>query len=84
MKTDEMLVLGAAAAAVYLIWNSTKKPATTTATPRGSTGMSDWVGEIFSSAGTPYSNGWRYYDNGTAIDPQGNYYYQGQLVYKAA
>ena len=25
--------------------------------------------------------GWRYFDNTTVIDPQGRYYYDGQLVY---
>lgn len=25
--------------------------------------------------------GWKYYDNGTVIDPQGKYYFDGQLVY---
>ena len=25
--------------------------------------------------------GWKYYSDGTAIDPSGNYYYQGDLVY---
>ena len=30
--------------------------------------------------GTP-GYGWQYYNDGTAIDPQGNYYYQGELVY---
>jgi len=27
--------------------------------------------------------GWTYYTDGTAIDPSGNYYYQGELVWTA-
>jgi hypothetical protein len=29
--------------------------------------------------GTP--NGWQYFDNGTAISPDGTYYYQGKMVW---
>jgi hypothetical protein len=28
--------------------------------------------------------GWKYYDNGTVIDPQGRYYFDGQMVYDPA
>ena len=28
-----------------------------------------------------YGYGWKYYDNGTAISPDGKYYYQGDLVW---
>lgn len=81
MKTEDIAVLGAAAVAVYLILKGNK--ATTSTTTRGSTGVRDWVGEIFSSAGTPYSNGWRYFENGVAISPNGDYYQGGQLVWRA-
>lgn len=30
------------------------------------------------------SDGWTYYTDGTSIDPQGRYYYQGQFVYNPA
>lgn len=87
MKTDDLLILGAAGVAVYLILKSTgTKTATavTTTVPKGSTGtVADWVGEIFNANGTPYDNGWRYYENGVAIDPSGNYWLNGQKVWTA-
>lgn len=86
MKTEEIAILGAAGVAVWLILKGTgfKLGGTTapaTSTPRGSAGMTDWVGEIFSAAGTPYSNGWRYFENGVAISPDGTYYQGGQAVW---
>ena len=84
MKNEELLILGAAGVAVWLILKGSK---TTTPTPasvrQGSAGVSGWVNEIFSAAGTPYTNGWRYFENGVAIDPQGNYYQNGALVWSA-
>lgn len=42
----------------------------------------DYVNMIFNQAnpGDP-GFGWSYYDNGTAIDPSGNYYFQGEQVW---
>lgn len=31
--------------------------------------------------GSSFSNGWRYFSDGTAIDPSGNYYSGGALVW---
>jgi hypothetical protein len=39
-----------------------------------------WADEIF--YGDP--NGWRYFSDGTAIDPEGNYYRGGALIYRAS
>lgn len=39
------------------------------------------ITEVLSSTGGQYSNGWRYFNDGTAIDPQGSYYLNGQLVW---
>lgn len=78
MKQSEIIVLGLAGVAVYLIWQSKQKPGTSKAAS-----PADYVNEILSSAGKAFSNGWRYFENGVAIDPAGNYYQGGQLVYEA-
>lgn len=81
MKQSEIIVLGLAGLAVYMIYRSQQtrviKP-TDTGKPR------DWVDEIFDMGGGGFTNGWRYFENGTAIDPSGNYYFNGQMVYQAS
>ena len=86
MKSTELIVLGLAGLAVYLIAKGGKL-GTATAAPRTNSGtpgvrsVTDTVAEIFSSAGKTFDNGWRYFTDGTAIDPAGNYYFQGQKVW---
>ncbi|MBC3878773.1 hypothetical protein H8K38_13245 [Undibacterium sp. FT79W] len=46
---------------------------------KNSAANSQYVGEIVTNG---EQNGWRYFDNGTAIAPNGDYYFQGTLVYK--
>lgn len=76
MKSENIIVLGLAAMAVYFIVKN--KPATA----KGATSY-DVVNEVLDSAGKAFSNGWHYYTDGTAIDPSGNYYTKGELVYTA-
>jgi hypothetical protein len=83
MKQTEMIALGLAAVAVYLIVNP-KKTTGTSATAGGTLrSITETVSEIFDAAGGAFSNGWRYFNDGTAIDPQGNYYQGGQLIWTA-
>lgn len=77
MKSQELIVLGLASLAVYLIVKSQKGSSGSTTEKRG-----DIVKEIFDAAGKAFSNGWRYFSDGTAIDPAGNYYFGGQLVWR--
>lgn len=87
MKQTDLIVLALAGVAVYMIVRSQKGGATPGTQPLAGGAAVNWadalVNEIFSSSGTPFSNGWRYFDNGTAISPNGDYYFQGQLVYRA-
>lgn len=78
MGKAEYLVLGLAGVAAWLMLTAGKRAAGSSAAqaPGG------WVAEVFDGV-KAWGNGWRYFDNGTAIDPAGNYYHQGQLVYKA-
>ena len=78
MKHQELIVLGLAGVAVYMIWKSQ--------TAKGGTGtartVDNFVDEIFSSAGLPFNNGWRYFENGVAIGPDGTYYQNGVVAWK--
>lgn len=90
MKTQDLAILGLAGVAVYMILRSQGVSVSglvgkvSGSAGKSATGAVDsFVDEIFNASGTPFDNGWRYYENGTAIDPQGNYYFEGKLVYKA-
>lgn len=77
MKSEEFIALGLAAVAVLLIFKSNKSlSAQFTGT---------WVAakEVL-NGGKRYDNGWRYFDDGTAIDPQGNYYQGWQNIWSPA
>lgn len=73
MKNQSLVILAAAAAAAYFIVQKGAKAKTT----------ASGVTEITNANGSSFSNGWRYFSDGTSIDPAGNYYLQGQLVYTA-
>lgn len=87
MKNDTLLIIGAAVAGVLAIAYLTRaKPKTgsVTAGPLTQASGANGVYEIFNTA-LPGQPGWawRYYSDGTSIDPQGNYYTAGNLVWKA-
>lgn len=85
MKQQEMIVLGLAGVALYLIAKTPSgKKALQGVTGTASSGlrdMSQTVAEILDTTGKTFSNGWRYFTDGTAIDPAGNYYQGGQLIW---
>lgn len=75
---DNIMVLGAALVAGLLAWQMLGAKKTGTA------------GSKPTSSGKPATGGfitdfigWKYYDGGTAIDPQGNYWQNGVMVYSA-
>ena len=84
MKQTDLIVLGLAGVAVYMIVKSQGKApfqALTSTASKGLTDMSKTVSEILDSTGKAFDNGWRYFNDGTAIDPSGNYYQGGQLIW---
>lgn len=83
MKQSDLIVLGLAGLAVYMIWQSQKTKATTGTTTGTRTTVDNFVDEIFNYNGRAFDNGWRYFENGVAIDPSGNYYRDGQMVWQA-
>ncbi len=80
MKQDQMIALGLAAVAVYFITSKNKANASGTA-KTGIAAIAAKVSEIFDSSGQAYGNGWRYFSDGTSIDPSGNYYQGGGMIW---
>lgn len=85
MKNDTILIIGAAAVGLFLIARMTKRPAgSTTAQSLNNGGQvnGNVAQQIFNSAlpGQP-GWGWQYFSDGTAIGPDGSYYFQGSKVW---
>lgn len=86
MKQTEMIVLGLAGLAVYMIVKPKAAGATAAPATAGGTLRSAYetVSEIFDSVtNQAFGNGWRYFSDGTAISPAGDYYQGGQLIWTA-
>lgn len=77
----QMIVLGLAGLAVWMIVQSKSKASGTAST--GAKSLGQFVNEIFNVGGQAFDNGWRYFSDGTAIDPKGNYYLNGQMVWQS-
>lgn len=82
MKQDQMIALGLAAVAVYFITSKNKANAAGGTAKTGIAAIAAKVSEIFDASGQSYGNGWRYFSDGTTIDPSGNYYQGGALVWQ--
>lgn len=84
MKQAELIALGLAGVAVYLIFKAKGGKAGGLIPPlKANTAQQyDRTTEILNN-GQSYGNGWRYFSDGTAIDQQGNYYKSGQLIWSA-
>lgn len=86
MKTDTLVILGAAALGLYVINQMTRKsPAMAGANSLnrgGQVAVPGYATQVFNSA-LPGSQGfgWQYFTDGTAIGPDGSYYQQGQKVW---
>jgi hypothetical protein len=85
MKQNDLIVLGLAGVAVYMIVKSQGGAKLLQGiTGTASAGLRDaskTVSEIMDNTGKAFANGWRYFNDGTAIDPAGNYYQGGQLIW---
>ena len=89
MKSDTIIILAAAAAGLYAVAHMTRPAAAGTPRP-GASGTAGALNNYGNAPITEINNtalpgqqgwGWTYYSDGTAIDPQGRYYYQGQMVW---
>lgn len=74
MKKEYLYILGAAAAALYMIKKNGGNSQVITAIKNG-------VQEVLSATGKQFETGWRYFTDGTSIDPFGNYWKGGQKIW---
>lgn len=75
MKQNELIILGIAAAALLVVTKAKATGKTFTQTAK------DMTTEILNN-GQRYGNGWRYFSDGTAISPEGDYYRDGAMIWK--
>lgn len=85
MKSQNVIVLGLAGLAVYMIWKTQ-----TAAGKAGGVSVSNVLKDVYDytvkevmdvTTGKQYENGWRYFSNGIAISPDGTYYQNGKFVW---
>lgn len=79
MKSNDLVTILAGGILAFVAWKVLGNGA------GASSGASSWVSQIIPTANTAGSEaaGWQYFSNGTSIAPNGDYYYQGSLVWKA-
>jgi hypothetical protein len=84
-KQSDLILLGLAGVAVYMIvksqGGSKMLQGLTGTASAGLRDVSKTVSEILDQSGKAFDNGWRYFNDGTVIDPAGNYYQGGQLIW---
>lgn len=73
MKRDYLILAAAAGVALYLVNKAGGLQSAVAKAVQGAT-------EIL-NGGARFNNGWRYFSDGTAIDPFGRYYKGGQLIW---
>jgi len=93
MKSDTLLIAGAAAAGLFLVYKMTRT-APGTATGIGILAPSTGTAQTLNNNGTvsipntalPGQPGWAWqnFTDGTSISPSGDYYMNGVLVWKAS
>lgn len=76
MKTKDILIAAGFAVAAFVIARAVMRPAAA-----GSTWRAPNVIDTGTLPGQP-GYGWEYFDDGTAISPEGVYYYQGREVWR--
>lgn len=77
MKKDSLILVGAAGIALYLVVKAGSVKGAVAKVQQGAT-------EILDSLGKRFSNGYRYFSDGTVIDPSGAYWKNGQMVWAPA
>jgi|GEM_PF-3582338 hypothetical protein len=88
MKNDTILIAAAAAAGLFMVYRMTRAGTSTivgTAQSLNNGGTVGSTATLVPNTATPGQPGWAwtYYTDGTAIAPNGDYYLNGTLVWKA-
>lgn len=77
MKKDEQMLVLFVSIGVAMFWYISRKATGTGIVSSGA--KSGYTNEIFVPNDT--ANGWKYYDDGTAVSPDGKYYQGGKLIW---
>jgi hypothetical protein len=81
-KGNNLLIIAAGAGVLYLLYRRSRLNSANTINNLGKS--VNGISEIFTGAKVGASGyGWRYFTDGTSIDPNGNYYVNGQKVWSA-
>lgn len=91
MKTDTLIILGAAAAGLGLVYTMTRKKGTPTGTgyitPGAGTAqqLNNNGAVLIPNTALPGQPGWAWqnFTDGTSISPEGDYYLHGTLIWSA-
>lgn len=74
------MLMGLAAAALYLMWKATKANSANTVNNIGKS--INGIAEVFTGAtGNQVGSGWRFFTDGTSISPDGTYYQNGVKIW---
>ena len=80
MDEEDLMFIALAAGIAYFVFRAKRASSANTVNNIGQ--PVNGIAEIFTGAmGGALGSGWRYFTDGTAIDPAGNYYSNGQLVW---
>lgn len=79
MKTDTIVIIGVAAFGLFVLSRYTKNKPGNGGTIMQQSNKANVVNNSALPGDTGW--GWNYYSDGTAIGPDGKYYFQGQEVY---
>lgn len=77
MKNDTLILVAAAAVAAYLV----KKAGGVSQAVKYVQDAATRTTEILNSAGKNFGNGYRYFSDGTVIDPFGRYWKNNQIIW---
>ncbi|AXS79855.1 hypothetical protein [Dechloromonas sp. HYN0024] len=86
MKSEDIVTLIAGGILAYVAWKTfTRTPAAPQVVNKPINAVGGMYAKNVTNSALPSEPGyaWQYFDNGTAIDPQGNYYLNGNLVWSA-
>jgi len=79
MKSNDLVTILSGAVLAFVAWKVLAGSATATSTATGGI----FPTQIKANTIGTDAAGWQYFNDGTAIAPNGDYYYQGSLVWKA-
>ncbi len=83
MKTADLLTIAAGAVLAFVAFQFLKSKSAMAA-PGGIVPASNTAAIWTQELNIVNDGGWRYFDDGTAIAPNGDYFHKGELIWKAS